>query len=68
MIKVECLKKDDKDNICELVFESRDRSGTGIDELDTLYSILMSVRGPDIIDGGYINSYSFRLVLRDART
>ena len=59
MIKVEVFKQ--SDGTTKLVFETRDKSETGLAELDEVYQ---AVLGSDRKYGGYTNSFTFSMEVK----
>lgn len=61
MIKVE--KFNLEDGVVRLLFETRDQSEAGLQELDEVYQ---AVLGSDPKYGGYVNSFSFNIDVKQS--
>ena len=64
MIKVEAVKNEAAGTIV-LHFESRTTDADSLEELDSLYEVLMSSMKRTVLSGGYDNSSRFSITLNN---
>ena len=62
MIKVE-ITKDEAGDTATLYFESRTTDPDSLDELDSLYEVLMKSMTRTVVKAGYDNSSRFSIIL-----